>query len=213
MKSTLLQQATEQRPPVHLGAQGIKGLQRPGQGQAVGAGLQKGAARPRQRFPANDAPGARQQRALALPNQIVPIRLIVRAVARPEGVGRDLGAPVPAGGGFTFDPIIDARLRYEGVDTPTLDADAATLRVRAGAELKHKSGLSLLAEAEGTLAVISDYNAFPFVISDTQRRPGYAVVADPMNVELNRLQVQYKSKRVTVTLGRRGWLAAERADL
>lgn len=112
------------------------------------------------------------------------------------------GDPVPAGGGFTFDPIIDARLRYEGVDTPTLDADAVTLRIRAGAELKHKSGLSVLAEAEGTLALNSEYNALPFAIADTQRRPGYAVVADPMNVELNRLQVQYKSKRVTVTLGR-----------
>jgi Alginate export len=112
------------------------------------------------------------------------------------------GDPVPAGGGFTFDPIIDARLRYEGVDTPTLDADAVTVRIRAGAELKHNSGLSVLAEAEGNLAILSDYNAFPFTISDGQRRPGFAVVADPMTVELNRLQVQYKSKRVTVTVGR-----------
>ncbi len=112
------------------------------------------------------------------------------------------GDPVKLDGGLTLDPIIDARLRYEGVDTPTLDADAVTLRVRAGAELKHKSGLSVLAESEATLAVVTSYNAFPFGIADTQRRTGYAVVADPMNVELNRLQVQYKSKQVTVTLGR-----------
>ena len=112
------------------------------------------------------------------------------------------GDPMPLDGGLTLDPIIDARLRYENVDTPTLDADAVTIRLRAGAELKHKSGLSLLAEAEGTLAVVQDYNAFPFTIADSQRRPGFAVVADPMNVELNRLQLQYKSKRVTVTLGR-----------
>lgn len=112
------------------------------------------------------------------------------------------GDPVPLGGGLTLDPLIDARLRYEDVDTPSLDADAVTLRLRAGAELKHKSGLSLLAEAEGTMAIVQTYNAFPFTITDSQRRPGYAVVPDPMNVELNRLQLQYKSKRVTVTLGR-----------
>ncbi|HOB13188.1 MAG TPA: alginate export family protein [Novosphingobium sp.] len=112
------------------------------------------------------------------------------------------GDPVPMGDGLTFDPIIDGRLRYENVDTPTLEADALTLRLRAGFEVKHKAGLSFLAEAEGTLAAITDYNAFGFTITDSQRRPAYAVVADPMNVELNRLQVQYKSKAVTVTLGR-----------
>lgn len=112
------------------------------------------------------------------------------------------GDPVKVSDSLTIDPIIDARLRYENVDTPTLAADALTLRLRAGFEVKHKSGLSLLAEGEGTLAVIDDYNAFPFVIADTQRRPGLAAVADPMNVELNRLQLQYKGKSVTVTVGR-----------
>lgn len=112
------------------------------------------------------------------------------------------GDPVSLGDGLSLDPIIDARLRYENVDTPALDADTVTIRLRAGAELKHKSGLSLLAEAESTLAVVQNYNAFPFTITDSQRRPGFAVVPDPMNVELNRLQLQYKSKRVMVTLGR-----------
>jgi Alginate export len=112
------------------------------------------------------------------------------------------GDPVKLEGGFTLDPIVEGRLRYERVETPTLDADAITMRLRAGAELKHKSGLALLAEAEGTLAFVTDYNAFPFVIADSQRRPGHAVVADPMNVELNRLQIQYKGKAGTLTLGR-----------
>ncbi|MBX9642510.1 MAG: alginate export family protein [Novosphingobium sp.] len=112
------------------------------------------------------------------------------------------GDPVKVGDGLTIDPIIDARLRYEHVDTPTLNADAVTIRMRAGAELKHKSGLSFLAEGEGTLAIVDNYNAFPFAIVDTQRRMAYAVVPDPMNIELNRLQVQYKSKKVTVTVGR-----------
>ncbi|MFM5930526.1 MAG: alginate export family protein [Novosphingobium sp.] len=124
-----------------------------------------------------------------------PIALAHPAYAAP-------GDPVKIGDGLSIDPIVDLRLRYEGVDQPTTDADALTLRVRAGAELKHTSGLSLLAEAEGTLGVLNDYNAFPFAIVDSQRRPAYSVVADPMNVDLNRLQVQYKSKPFTATVGR-----------
>jgi hypothetical protein len=124
-----------------------------------------------------------------------PIAFAQPALAAP-------GDPVKLNTELTIDPIVDARLRYEIVDTSTLDADALTIRLRAGFEVKHKSGLSLLAEGEGTLAVLNDYNAFPFVIADSQRRPGFAVVADPMNVELNRLQLQYKGKAVTVTLGR-----------
>ena len=112
------------------------------------------------------------------------------------------GDPVKVGGGLSIDPIIDARLRYEHVDTPTTDADAVTMRLRAGAEFKHDSGFSLLAEGEGTLAIGDDYNAFPFAIASSQRRTQYAVVADPENVELNRLQLQYKTKQGTLTVGR-----------
>ncbi len=112
------------------------------------------------------------------------------------------GDAVPVGAGLTLDPIIDLRLRSESVDTPTLHADAATLRLRGGAELRHASGLAVLVEGEGTLALSSDYNAFPFAIADSQRRPGYAAVPDPMNGELNRLQLQYQGKAVSVTVGR-----------
>ena len=98
-------------------------------------------------------------------------------------------------------PVLDARLRWENVDQGELDANAVTLRLRAGAEasLDH---FSLLAEGEETVAPVNNYNAFPFPIDDHQRRPQYAVVADPQNLELNRLQLQYKSKPLTVTVGR-----------
>ena len=112
------------------------------------------------------------------------------------------GDPVRLGDGLTLDPIVDARLRYEHVDTSTLDADGVTLRLRAGAELKHKSGFALLVESEATLALDKGYNAFPFTITDSQRRPGFAVIADPMSIELNRAQLQYKSKSLTLTVGR-----------
>ncbi|WP_338466124.1 alginate export family protein [Novosphingobium sp. ZN18A2] len=113
------------------------------------------------------------------------------------------GDPVAIGGGFSLDPMLNARLRYEAVDQPATDADAVTLRLRSGFELKHApSHLSALAEAEATLGIVNDYNAFPFAIADSQRRTGYSVVADPMNVELNRLQIQYKTRAVALTVGR-----------
>ena len=134
---------------------------------------------------------------LAVTACAAPIALAHPALAAP-------GDPVKVGDSVTIDPIVEARLRYESVnqDNALDSADALTLRMRAGAEVKTSSGFSLLGEAEGTLALIDNYNAFPFVIADSQRRPGYSVVPDPMNVELNRLQVQYKSKAVTLTLGR-----------
>ncbi|WP_068073856.1 alginate export family protein [Novosphingobium lentum] len=113
------------------------------------------------------------------------------------------GDPVPMGDGLTFDPMLDLRLRYEHVDQPATDADAVTLRLRSGFEIKHApSHLAFLAEAEATLAFDKHYNAFPFAIADSQRRLAYSVVADPQNIELNRLQLQYKTKEATVTVGR-----------
>ncbi|MEO6041458.1 MAG: alginate export family protein [Croceibacterium sp.] len=112
------------------------------------------------------------------------------------------GDPLPLGDGLTLDPIVDLRVRYESVDQPLVDAEAITARLRAGFELRNTSGVSVLVEGEGTWAIGEDYNAFPFAIASRQRRPGFATVADPENLELNRLQLQWKSKAATVTLGR-----------
>jgi len=114
------------------------------------------------------------------------------------------GDPVPIGSGLTLDPIIDARIRYEGIDQPTVDADALTIRLRSGVELKHApSHLSVLVEAEGTLALSKQYNAFPFPLpGNPQRRPQFATVADGQSIDLNRAQIMYKTKTVALTLGR-----------
>ncbi|MBW8752843.1 MAG: alginate export family protein [Sphingomonadales bacterium] len=128
-----------------------------------------------------------------------PLALAQPALAAPAP---KFGDPVKVSSELTIDPIFDARLRWEHVDQPTTEADAVTMRLRAGVEFKHASGLSLLAEGEGTLALLGDYNAFPFAVASNQRRPQYSTVPDPNNVELNRLQLQYKGKAVTLTLGR-----------
>ncbi len=114
------------------------------------------------------------------------------------------GDPVLVAEGLTLDPIFDARIRYEGVDQPTVDADALTVRLRAGVELKHApSNLSVLVEAEGTLGLNKEYNAFPFALAGSpQRRPQFAVVADGESIDLNRAQIMYKVKNFALTVGR-----------
>jgi hypothetical protein len=99
-------------------------------------------------------------------------------------------------------PILDARLRHETVDQDALEADALTFRLRGGAEARI-SRFSLLAEAEGTVALGNGYNAFPLPLpGEDQWRPDRAVVADPENLELNRLQLQYRAGKTAITLGR-----------
>ena len=112
-------------------------------------------------------------------------------------------AAEPAGSGaFKIKPLLDARLRYENVDQPALDAEALSLRLRAGAEAR-VGRLSILAEAEGTADLVDHHNAFPFALpGEKQWRPSRAVIADPANIELNRLQFQYTGDQATVTLGR-----------
>lgn len=110
-----------------------------------------------------------------------------------------LGAAQPAcAEPFKLKPIIDARLRYEGVDQAglTKDADALTLRMRSGVEAT-SGAFSFLVEAEGTLALSENYN------SGVNGKAAYPIVADPENVELNRIQLQYKGlPKTLITVGR-----------
>ena len=101
--------------------------------------------------------------------------------------------------GVELDPNLDVLLRYEGVsqDNAVGDADALTLRARAGAALKLDK-LSFLAEGEGTVAIVDDYND---TIPGNGIEP-FSVVADPENLELNRLQLSYMDGGTGATLGR-----------
>ena len=110
-----------------------------------------------------------------------------------------VGDPVDVGNGVTIDPMFDLRLRYETVDqdTPLDDAQAVTGRLRAGAQLKWDF-FSILAEGEGTLALVDDYND---TIPGNGIEP-FPVVADPENLELNRIQIGLQFDGVGATLGR-----------
>lgn len=101
-------------------------------------------------------------------------------------------------GEFKVKPLIDARLRYEGVDQDPIarDAEAVIARVRAGFEAK--SGVfSVLIEGEGLLAISEHYN------SGVNGKAAFPIVADPENIELNRAQVQFTGlPKTIVTVGR-----------
>lgn len=94
-------------------------------------------------------------------------------------------------------PLVDVRLRSETVhqDGVATDAEALTLRVRAGA-VASIGGFSALAEGQGTLAIVPHYYDG---LHGAATRP---LVGDPQNVALYRAQLQYKTKAVTLTGGR-----------
>ena len=114
-----------------------------------------------------------------------------------SAIGMAITAPAAAAP-FKFKPLVDTRLRYEHVEQAGLteDAEAVTLRARLGGELSN-GPWSFLAEAEGTLAINEDYN------SGVNGKALFPIVADPENIELNRIQVQYKGiPKTVVTVGR-----------
>ncbi|VWX60209.1 alginate export family protein [Sphingorhabdus sp. 109] len=121
------------------------------------------------------------------------------ALATPSFALAKTGDPVVVAEGLTLDPIFDARLAYEHVDQPLTSADSLTLRTRAGLELASDIGLSFLVESEATLGIINDYN-------DTNAGNGvepFSVVADPENIELNRIQLKFAKKdKGSLTVGR-----------
>ncbi|HEV7290499.1 hypothetical protein [Sphingomonas sp.] len=99
--------------------------------------------------------------------------------------------------GQTLKPLIDARLRYEQVeqDGLPLDAQAVTLRVRAGVQAS-LGPLTALVEAQGNLAIVDDrFDG----LSGSAARP---LIADPETVAIHRAQLALKLPVVTLTAGR-----------
>src|SRR5690606_13404246 len=88
-------------------------------------------------------------------------------------------------------------LRYEHVDDRAFaaDADAATLRLRAGMRLATGSGWNGLLEAEG-VAASGDYN------SGANGRGSLPQILDPRGIELNQAWLGWKGARGAVALGR-----------
>ena len=94
-------------------------------------------------------------------------------------------------------PLGEARLRYETVDQDGLaaNADALTLRLRAGVEAK-AGRWSALVEGQGNLAIVDDY------FDGLHGAATLPIVADPENIALTRAQLRYASPAFAVTAGR-----------
>lgn len=99
---------------------------------------------------------------------------------------------------ISLKPVAEARLRYEHVDQDGLaqeKADALTVRTRAG--LTASTGaLSATIVGQGTLAIVDNYYDG---LNGAATRP---IVADPQNIALYIVQLQYKTKALTLTGGR-----------
>ncbi|WP_296614132.1 alginate export family protein [Sphingomonas sp.] len=112
-------------------------------------------------------------------------------------LGSALAATPATAQDIALKPLAEARLRYETVDQAGLpdDADALTVRVRSG--IQALSGpLTAIVEAQGTLALVGDYYDG---LHGAATRP---LVADPQNIALYLAQLQYRTKAVSVTIGR-----------
>lgn len=110
-------------------------------------------------------------------------------------------ALAPAGAAYAqpvqLGPLGEARLRHEMVDQDGLaaDAEALTLRLRAGVEAK-AGRWSALVEGQGNLGLVDDYFDG---LHGAATRP---IIADPENIALTRAQLRYASPALAVTAGR-----------
>ncbi|MFD3301784.1 alginate export family protein [Aquipseudomonas alcaligenes] len=96
-------------------------------------------------------------------------------------------------------PILDARYRFENVDqnNDLRDANAQTLRTRAGFQSGQWYGLSGLLEVDNVSRLGDDaYN------STRNGQKEYAVVADPDGTEVNQALLRYDHKLGSAVLGR-----------
>lgn len=97
-------------------------------------------------------------------------------------------------------PILNVRVRYEGVDQANLakDASAFTVRTRLGWQTGAWNGLKALVEFEDVRQLgAEDYN------STLNGKTAYPVIADPEVTELNRAQVSWTPNAAfTGTIGR-----------
>lgn len=119
------------------------------------------------------------------------------------GAGR---SGVAAEANYTFGDIfdqgkvlVDARYRYEHVDQDGFadEADAHTLRVRAGFQTGKVWDLQGLIELEGVLQLNDDFN------DTVNGNTTYPIVADPEDFQINRLQIEYTGlPQTAVTIGR-----------
>lgn len=98
----------------------------------------------------------------------------------------------------TVDPVWNLRLRHEQVDDDafTRDANADTLRLRAGLRFAFPNGWSGLLEGEAIASAGNHYN------SGANGRTVYPAVIDPRGAELNQAWIAWNGTKGAAKLGR-----------
>ena len=98
----------------------------------------------------------------------------------------------------TVDPTWNLRLRHEHVEDRAFarDANADTLRLRAGLKFTFAEGWSALLEGEGIASAGNHYN------SSANGQTAYPAVFDPNGAELNQAWVGWTGAKGAVKLGR-----------
>jgi len=99
---------------------------------------------------------------------------------------------------------VNVRLRYEGVDDDAFDdrGEAMTVRTRLGYETSPFYGFTTLVEFEDTHA-LGSMDRYQPPLPPAPDQTGNAVVADPEQTELNRVQLRYRGiSKLDLVLGR-----------
>lgn len=104
----------------------------------------------------------------------------------------------PVGDEPRIEPEWNLRLRTEHVDDDAFarDADATTLRLRAGLRFHLGAGIAALVEGEGIADAGDGYN------SSANGRTAYPLIADAEGTELNQAWLAFKNARLQATAGR-----------
>lgn len=107
-------------------------------------------------------------------------------------------ATQPSAQSVTVNPTWNLRLRHEQVDDDafTRDANADTLRLRAGLKFTFAVGWSGMLEGEGIVSAGNHYN------SGANGSVGYAAVIDPTGAELNQAWIAWNGAKGAAKLGR-----------
>jgi hypothetical protein len=146
----------------------------------------------------NNASGENAQMYAVKPLILASLMLGVLPLTQLPGIGAKAD---PSFGDFVDGGkfILEARYRYEHVDQDgfTHDADANTVRVRAGFQTGKVWDLQGLIELEGVAHLNDAFN------DTVNGHTGYPIIADPEDFQVNRVQIEYSGiPQTTVIVGR-----------
>jgi hypothetical protein len=129
---------------------------------------------------------------------ITPLKLLSLSIllssSLSAGEPADLPAPSPpsnSGDFLKFSGIVTSRYEFRESD-PLDPSNALTVRARVGMTLNPFDGFTAFVEGEGTQGIVEDFRSNPTGNNSTSPYVvGNSVIADPNNLELNRVFLKY----------------------